>query len=224
MPVPHLAAGLAAGATNGVTAGPLLTHLLVDVLALVALVGFAYRRRRSDAEMMFALTVLNLGLFAVLVAISGDAFTAGAGFGLFGVLSLIRLRSASFTSADMAYAFLVIVVGLVCGLLALPLWVTVSLVGLLTLVTAAADHPRWQPPQTSRTVVVLDRLYPGPAAVRADVAARLGVTVVDLEIEEVDFVRETTRVAATFRTGGSVGAWPALARPREASAGETGAA
>ena len=87
----------------------MLVHLLIDLVAVGLLVGVAYRHRRADQGMAFALVVLNVGLFATLVAITGEAFSTSAGFGLFGMLSLIRLRSASFTTPDMAYTFLALV-------------------------------------------------------------------------------------------------------------------
>jgi hypothetical protein len=184
-------------------------HLVVDLVALGVLVTLAHLRNRARGGLGFALVVLNVGLFATLVAITGEAFTAGAGFGLFGVLSLIRLRSASFTTPDMAYTFLAVVLGLVCGLVALPLWLTVGAAGLLAVLPAFADRgepvadgadagPETEPAMPTRRIdVVLDGAFGTAGAARAEVERRLGVVALEVALDEVDYVREVTKVRVT---------------------------
>lgn len=201
--------GTVTGATAVPSVGAAGGHLAVDLLALGALVALAHLRGRAAGGLGFALVVLNLGLFATLVAITGQAFTAGAGFGLFGILSLIRLRSASFTTPDMAYTFLAVVLGLVTGLVALPLWLTVGAAGLLAVLPAFADRaepvaaepeplPEKVPaPPTRKIDVVLDGAFGTADAARAEVERRLGVVALDVVLDEVDYVREVTKVRVT---------------------------
>ena len=93
-----------------------LTGLGIDVLALFMLVGWLYRRRAAAPEMTMVFVTLNIGLVAALTAITAGHFPAGVGFGLFGLLSLVRLRSAAFSIKDVAYTFSALVLGLVNGL------------------------------------------------------------------------------------------------------------
>ena len=93
-----------------------LTGLGIDVLALFTLVGWLYRRRAAAPEMTMVFVTLNIGLVAALTAITAGHFPAGVGFGLFGLLSLVRLRSAAFSIKDVAYTFSALVLGLVNGL------------------------------------------------------------------------------------------------------------
>jgi len=180
------------------------SHLLVDLAAMSVLVGVAYRRHRADRGMMFALFVLNVGLFATLVAITGEAFSTSAAFGLFGMLSLIRLRSASFTTPDMAYTFLALVLGLVTALVGLPPWLTVGAAVVLVALAVVGDRPREEedppsartPPRTRTVDVVLDGVYPSPDEVLVEVQSRLGIPVLQALVDEVDYVREITRVRA----------------------------
>ena len=176
--------------------GDLTSHLLVDLVALGLLTGVAYRRQRRNSEMVFTLSALNVGLFMTLVAISGDAFSTGAGFGLFGMLSLIRLRSASFTTVDMGYSFVALVLGLVMGILGLPLVLCGGVAVALLALVFVGDHPRLNP-ATQTIVMVLDRAHPSPAAARRDVVARIHLPVMSVSIDEVDYVREVTKVTVT---------------------------
>lgn len=171
-----------------------LVGLGLDILALLILVGWLYRRRAAAPEMTMVFVTLNVGLFAALQAISAGDFPAGVGFGLFGLLSLVRLRSAAFTVKDVAYTFTALVLALVNGLPERHLWLVVS----LNVVTLAAmwlvDDSRMRTP-TRVLRMTLDQAITTPDDVREAVAARLGADPVAVVIEQVDYVRETTVVA-----------------------------
>ena len=71
----------------------ILGRLGLDVVGLLLMAGVLYRRRASAPEMPLVFTSLNLGLFAAVAVIGDHHFSVGAGFGLFALLSLVRLRS-----------------------------------------------------------------------------------------------------------------------------------
>src|SRR6476469_4427270 len=83
---------------------------------LLGPLGWLYRRRLAAPEMTLVFTALNIGLFAAVTSIGAGHFPTGIGFGLFGLLSLVRLRSAAFTLMDVAYTFVALVLALVNGL------------------------------------------------------------------------------------------------------------
>lgn len=180
-------------------AGPtwLVTHLAIDVAAMVVLVWWIFRRRHRDLDAPLVLIALNLGLFAALACIASGEFSAGIGFGLFGMLSLVRLRSEAFSSSEMAYTFVALVIALINGLPGRATWLPVLLTVMLVAVVAVVDHPRLRP-QTRRIELTLDRAYSSPDLVRGEVAVRLKATVLDVNIREVDYVREITRVAVRY--------------------------
>jgi hypothetical protein len=182
---------------SALTVGDLTARAGLDVLAILVLVGWLYRRRRSVAEMPLALTALNLGLFAAMTAISAGKFPAGVGFGLFGILSLVRLRSAAFTVRDVAYAFIALVIALSNGLPQRGTWMVIAIDVLLLAAVLLVDDPSSYRP--TRTVkVTLDRVYTDPTGLRTDLTARLGTAPLAVEIDEIDYVRETTRVSARY--------------------------
>lgn len=185
------------GLSAGLTVGDLLTRAGLDVVAIMLLVGWLYRRRRPLAEIPLVLTALNVGLFAAMTAITAGKFPAGVGFGLFGILSMVRLRSAAFTLRDVAYAFTALVMALASGLPQRETWLIVAIDTLLLIAVAVVDDPASHRP-TRLVRVTLDRVYQDQEAVHADVAARLGAQPLSVTVEEVDYVRETTRVSVRF--------------------------
>lgn len=187
---------LAAGHVSSSTP-ELLRGAAVDLVALLALNGL-YARRHTGRELLMVYTCFNVGLFAALTQITAGSFPAGVGFGLFGVLSIIRLRSRAFSSAEIGYFFVALVLALVNGLgdrgAVLPLLLSVGLLVAVLL----ADHPSLHPTvQIAR--VTLDRAYPDGDGLRDAVAAQIGADVLELTVLEIDAVRDTTRVAVRYR-------------------------
>ena len=185
-----------------------LGRLGLDVLSMLVLVGWLYRRRSAAPEMALLLSALNIGLFAAVVAIGTGSFPTGVGFGLFGLLSLVRLRSAAFTLKDMAYTFVALVLGLVNGLPERNIGVVVFLDLILLVVIWMTDETRVG--TTSRVMrLTLDSVVTDLAEVRAEVVRRVGVEPQAVSVVDVDFVRETTRVMVRHAVGESWGRLPA---------------
>ena len=196
----------------------LLARLGVDVLALLILVGVLYRRRRSAPAMPLVFAALNIGLFAALTAISAGSFKAGIGFGLFGLLSLVRLRSAAFTLKDVAFTFIALVLALVNGLEQRDLLLVGFLSGLLLVVVWIADDSRSEP-ATRVMRLTLDHLVLDPEQVRVELEGRLSSPILSVVIEDVDFVRETTRVSVRYIVDESTWEWTALTNDPQAISG-----
>ena len=175
----------------------LLGRLGLDVLSLLVLVGWLHRRRATAPEMSLVFTALNVGLFAAVSVIALGDFPTGIGFGLFGLLSLVRLRSAAFTLKDVSYTFAALVLALVNGLPERSLWVVVALDAVILAAIWLTDESR-----TSRTTrvmrVTLDRAVTDAGQIHAELVARLGTEPVSVVVDDVDFVRETTRVSVRY--------------------------
>ena len=191
-------------------------RLGVDVLSMLLLVGWLYRRRLAAPEMTLVFTALNIGLFAAVSSIGAGHFPTGVGFGLFGLLSLVRLRSTAFTLKDVAYTFVALVLALVNGLPGRELLLVVVLDVVLLAAMWFVDETRSRTPVTQVMRITLDHAV-GNAVEAADaVIGRLQITPLDVVIEDVDLVRETTRVAVRFAA--PAGSWRP---PEQALAGTT---
>lgn len=171
-----------------------LTGLGIDVLAMFTLVGWLYRRRAAAPEMTMVFVTLNIGLLAALSAITAGHFPAGVGFGLFGLLSLVRLRSAAFSSKDVAYTFSALVLALINGLPDRHLVLVVVLNLLVLAAVWLVDDSKTRIP-TRVLRLTLDEALIRPEDVRAEVTRRLGHEPIAVVVEQVDYVRETTVVA-----------------------------
>lgn len=175
----------------------LLPRLGIDLVAVVALAYGLYYRRHGRRELLVLYGLFNLGLFLALVVIAAGSVTAGIGFGLFAVLSIIRLRSEPFSHIELAYFFIALVLALVSGVDLGNLLSTAGLSAIALAAAAAVDHPRLLA-GNRRVELVLELVFGNERALRRHVEERLDARVVELEVREVDFVREITRVGVTF--------------------------
>ncbi len=177
----------------------LMVRAAADLVTLLLLVGVLYRPQKSVPSMPLVLCALNIGLFTAVTAFVevGDVVTGGLGFGLFALLSMLRLRSAAFTIKDVAYTFIVLIAGLVN---ALPItdWVLLGSANLaLLLVMGVADTRRTT--KTTRVMRMrLDNVYVDPLVLRAELEHRLPVTIQSVIVKDVDYVRETTDVVLEY--------------------------
>ncbi|MFE1314373.1 DUF4956 domain-containing protein [Streptomyces sp. NPDC058755] len=188
----------AKGITHHIAPTDLTTRGGLDIIALLILVGWLYRRRPSAPAMPLVLVALNVGLFAAMSAISAGKFPAGVGFGLFGILSLVRLRSAAFTLRDVAYTFVSLVIALCAGLPERDTWLVIAVDVVVLVAVLLVDDPRAYQPPTRTVKLTLDRVYDDPSVIAADVAFRFGQAPLSVAVDEVDYVRETTRVSARY--------------------------
>jgi hypothetical protein len=177
--------------------GDVLPRLGLDVVAISALVyGLFYpRHRRMDLVVVYAL--FNLGLFVALLVIAGGEVSMGVGFGLFAVLSIVRLRSEPFSNRELAYFFVALVLALVCAI-DLGSLAFAGLLAAVALVAAwAIDHPRVSKP-SRRMEVKLELVFNDHEALRRHLEERLNARVVEVAVLEIDYVIETTRAEVRY--------------------------
>jgi hypothetical protein len=176
----------------------LIAAIAVDLVAVVVLAGPLYFRRHRRRDLMLSYVALNVGVLGVALALSGSQVGVGLGLGLFGVLSIVRLRSDQIGQAEIAYYFTALAMGLLAGIGSASLWMPAVFAALLLAVLYLVDHPRLLPAQ-HRRIVTLDRAYLDESALRGALADLLGARITRLEVTDTDLVRDTTVVDVRYR-------------------------
>ncbi|MEV0320845.1 DUF4956 domain-containing protein [Streptomyces sp. NPDC050658] len=179
--------------------GQLAAHLGLDLVAVTLLTFGVFYPRHRRRELVPAYLALNVALFAVVSALASAGGNGGLalGFGLFGVLSIVRLRSDAVQHQEVAYYFITLVLGLLCGLPGLSLPIATGLAAVLLLVMYVADHPRLFAADR-RAVITLDAVYREETALRAELARRLGEPL-GWTVQEIDYVRDLMVLEVRFR-------------------------
>ncbi len=167
-----------------------------DLLAIAVLIFGVYFPRHHRRDLVAAFLGVNIGVLAVSTVLGSENVGAGLGLGLFGVLSIIRLRSDEIAQHEVAYYFAALALGLITGLGGLD-GITGALMALIIGALWLGDHPglfkRYR-----HQVVRLDTAHTDETTVRAHLERLLGGTVVNLSIKQVDMVNDSTLVEVRY--------------------------
>lgn len=177
--------------------------LSADMVAIAFLAYGVYFRRHFRSDLLLAYVSLNAGVFVVTALLTSEPSALGLGLGLFGILSIIRLRSTSLTQEEVAYYFVSLAMGLIGGLHPNPPWMSPLLIGLLVAVVFVVDHPRLRA-HAQRQVITLDHAYPDHVQLRAALEQLLGAEVRQVRVCELDMVRDTTIADVRYTVGASL--------------------
>lgn len=167
------------------------------VAALVLSLGLYYPRHRRR-DLVVAFLGVNVGVLAVAIVLGTAEVALGLGLGLFGVLSILRLRSSEISQREMAYYFAALAMGLIGGLPSSSVVLSAALIALLVVVMWAADHPALLA-RSRHQVVRLDRAIADEEELRAALAERLGAQVTAITVQQLDLVNDSTLVDVRYR-------------------------
>ena len=166
------------------------------VAALVLAIGLFYRRHHRR-DLVVAFLGVNVGVMAVAAVLGTAEVALGRGLGLFGVLSIIRLRSSEISQHEVAYYFAALAIGLISGLPQTDPWPVIGLIALILAVMWVADHPRMFA-RTRQQVVRLDRAISDESEIREELSDRLDADIRSLIVQGVDYVNDTTTVDVRY--------------------------
>jgi hypothetical protein len=168
-----------------------------DFVAIAALCAI-YFTRHHRRDMLLAYAALHVGVLAVATALDRGSAGAGLGLGLFGVLSIIRLRSFELTHEEVAYYFASLAMGLLGGVTIDPSWAGVALMAAIVATVFVVDHPRLLP-RYRHQVLTLDAAYTDEAQLRARLTTLFGAEVKQLQVRKLDLVHDLTVVDVRYR-------------------------
>lgn len=176
---------------------PKSVMIAADLVAVVVLVFVLYFPRHGRRDMVVALLGINVGVMSVATVLSESTVSAGVGLGLFGVLSIIRLRSQELDQEEIVYYFSALALGLLGGINVDPAWIAPSLMAAIVAVMLVGDHPRLFP-QTRNQTVTLDAAYADEAELTLRLEDLLGGSIRRVKVKRLDLVNDTTVVAVRY--------------------------
>lgn len=171
--------------------------LAADLVAIAVLVFGLFVPRHHRRDLVVAFLVVNVAVLAVMATLSATAVGVGVGLGLFGVLSIIRLRSEELRQHEIAYYFAALALGLLAGSSGLSAWLVAGLMALVLGALFVGDHPRISRGST-RQQLVLDRAHSDDDLLRAHVGSIVGDGIQSLTILRTDLVNDTTTVDVRY--------------------------
>lgn len=174
-----------------------LAVIALDLVAIGILAFAIYFPRNRRRDLAVAFVGINVGVLAVAMVLGTSTIGAGLGLGLFGVLSIIRLRSSEIEQSEIAYYFAALAIGLISGLSTTVGWLSTALIALVVATLAIIDTPALFRRYREQTIV-LDRAYTDETAMRAHIERLLGARVHLALVRSLDLVSDTTTVHVRY--------------------------
>jgi hypothetical protein len=187
-----------AAVTVDTYAGFLIDFAMNTGAAIVLAYGvYLPRYRRPDLAMAYV--TLNVALFLVLTGLFQQqaALAIGAAFGLFAILSIVRLRSEESSYTEIAYFFGTLALAVINGLKLHNDLFTSFLSACLIATIFTVDHPRLSR-RIARRRLLLDEVYADDELLVGEIERRIGGRVLWFSVDDVDYVREITRITVQF--------------------------
>ncbi|MFT3970163.1 MAG: DUF4956 domain-containing protein [Micropruina sp.] len=174
--------------------------LIAANLIAISLLTFAlYFRRHRRRDLVVAFLGVNVGVMAVSLVLGAATSTSlGLGLGLFGVLSIIRLRSTEISQREVAYYFASLALGLIAGI-GTDLLLAGGLMAMVVGALWVGDHPALLGSARQQTIT-LDRAITDEAELRNVLAGLLAGRIDQVIVQQVDLVRDLTVVDVRYRS------------------------
>jgi hypothetical protein len=185
------------------TYGDIAVYLVFDLVAIFLMTYVLYFRRHWRADLLLSYVALNIGIFVTMSLLTRVRVDIAVGFGLFAILSIIRLRSSAVTQQEVAYYFIALVLGLVNGL-GLPDRGLVVGMNVVLLLTMLAFDSKLLRDRSQRMDIRLDGVFTDEAALVAALERKLGGRVAYQEITEIDLIHGHMLIDVRLQPGQGV--------------------
>ncbi len=186
----------------------ILAVIAADLVAITILTFAIYFPRHHRRDLVVAFLGVNVGVLAVCLVLGSATVGAGLGLGLFGVLSIIRLRSDEIAQHEIAYYFAALALGLIAGLSGSLSLLSAGLMIMMIAVLTVADHPALFGRYRSLTIE-LDVAHTDELALKTHLELLLDARVVNLGVKHLDLVNDTTLVEVRYVASATPAAVPA---------------
>lgn len=174
-------------------------RLLLDVVAITFLLFGLFMRNHKRPGLLAVYLACNIGLFSVLTILAFSPLSASVGFALFGVLSIIRLRSFEFEHVEIAYFFISLSLALITAIDLGDLKLPVILTGVVLVAMALVDS-RVIREQSNEISLTLDQILLEPAAIKNYLAELLNGEIIGYSIKSINQPTQSMKIDVTYKS------------------------
>ncbi len=176
-------------------------RLFIDLISVFVLIRLIFYKNYKKADQYLTFFAFNLVIFLITYLLNKVEMSMGAAFGLFAVFSMLRYRTESISTKDMTYLFLVIAIGLLSAI-SKGGWDELALLNGIILTATFLLESNWLIKKEFTKNIVYDNINLITPEKRTelltDLKKRTGFNVHRVEIQEIDFLKDATRMTIYF--------------------------
>ena len=177
----------------------ILIGFFIDIVVTLIFTGALFYRRHKRRDLFVTFTFFNLAMFIIATLISSEAqLGIGAGFGLFALLGIIRLRNEEFSNYEIGYFFGCLTLAIINALVKDAYFLLIFMNAAVVVSMAVLDHPSVLK-GVQHSIVKLDAVYKHEIDIIQVLEKLLKAKVLNFAVIEIDSVRDMTTVSVNYQ-------------------------
>jgi Domain of unknown function (DUF4956) len=178
-----------------------LIRLLIDLVTMLILVRLVYHKIYKKKDFFFTFFLFNLIIYVLTYMLNKVELSFGAAFGLFAVFSLLRYRTENISPKDMTYLFVVIALGLITSV-SKGTYIEIALLNLFIVAFVYALDGNLLIKNEMVQIIQYENIQNikpvNHGALMEDLKNRTGLDIHKIEIESIDFLKDTARIKVYY--------------------------
>ena len=178
-----------------------ISRFSVNLLSLAILCYGCYFRVSKNSVVAGSFVLFGVGVFIITYLLHGVDMSMEFAFGLFAVFTMLRYRTESISIKEMTYLFLVTATALLTSVGQLSFVDLGILNGIICLIAFIIDSNFLAKRYQIQSVCYerIENITPeNRDKLIADLKARTGLNVVMVDIEHIDFLRDTAQLRVSY--------------------------
>ncbi len=187
----------------------LIVSFIFNTAVVLTIIRFLYYPFARRKEYYFAFLLVGIIVFLVTYSLVqiGEAFSLGAGIGLFALFGILRFRTSQIAIKEMTYLLVVIGVSVINALFSDTSYANLLFVNIAVIFATWTGERIWITMNENRKTLIYEKIDLIKPEKRdemiADLKQRTGLDITRVQIGRIDFLRDTVRIRIFYKPAGN---------------------
>lgn len=185
-----------------------LIRLFLDLAFTTLIIRYVYYPFNKKSDYLFSYIVLGLSVFLLIFLLGSIKIKIGFALGLFAIFGIVRYRTQTIAVKDMTYLFVVIALAVINAVSNKKIdYTSIILADITILVLVYVLEKIGSQKKESYTIVLYEKIDLIKPEKREDLILdlknRLGLEITNVEIGDINFLKDTALIKVFFRKNAS---------------------
>ena len=181
----------------------LLVRFLFNFIVVVIIVKYLYLPNSKKVHFVFPYLLISTAIFLLIFMLGAVKIKIGIALGLFAIFGIIRYRTNPIPIKEMTYLFTIIAISVINGMVSNKIsYIEIFVTNIIVLGVIALVEKVWFKNRVSTKRIRFERIDIITPEHRVELTEilekRLGVIIKDLEVGDVDYLTDTTKIKIYF--------------------------
>jgi len=176
-------------------------RFIINLFFISFLIYGSYYRNAKNSQIATSFILFGVGIFIITYVLMGADMSMGFAFGLFAVFTMLRYRTETISIKEMTYLFLVIAIALLSSVSRVTMLELATLNSIVCITSLFIDSKILQDKFATKLINYekIELIKPEHYHdLLMDVIDRTGLNVKQIEILDIDFLRDTARLRISY--------------------------